>query len=524
MTDRGTEQLLIGALMRNPSVLLQKDKYQLDTSDFEHSLYQYAFYAIANMVQDGIKGAVPAQEIENWLGKESRGKDIYEGTSGRQTLVDALSRAEDTGHNFESLYEQLKKENLIRDLQKANFNTNEFLVDNAKTDEDKIKNDKYNSLRAGDILTSIEDRLLKVKTKYLRGDSSESQTLYEGLEELILSLKESPEIGMPLQGDIFNYVTSGAITGRFYLRSGSSGLGKSRSAMADACYIAFPLRYDWNRGKWISCGHGKKVLFVVTEQEIHEFQKMAVAYISGINERVFKQAVTNQTQDLIIKQAFKIFQKYQHNFHIVRAPSPNITVIKQLIREHVMLHNIKYVWYDYIFESPSLFSEFKGMNLRTDQMLFMFSDAMKNLAVELDIFVMSSTQVNSNSDNSKDIRNEASIAGSRAVINKADMGCIMARPLSEELKALKETTNIHGIPNVVTDIYKNRGGEYTYVRIWSQIDLGTLRKKDLFITDSHLGIIQIPKEDYENSLVTFNTDEEIEEVNELINELNGERI
>ena len=42
------------------------------------------------------------------------------------------------------------------------------------------------------------------------------------------------------------------------------------------------------------------------------------------------------------------------------------------------------------------------------------------------------------------------------------------------------------MPNIVTDVYKNRGGEFTQVRIWSYVDLGTLRKQDLVVTNSRL--------------------------------------
>ena len=120
----------------------------------------------------------------------------------------------------------------------------------------------------------------------------------------------------------------------------------------------------------------------------------------------------------------------------------------------------------------------------------MFSTALKELAVELDIFVMTSTQVNANADDNKNIRNEGSIAGSRAIINKADVGMIMARPTKEEIDILKDIIAINGlIPNIVTDIYKVRSGQYNQVRIWSSVDLGNLRKKDLFMTDSRLDVV-----------------------------------
>lgn len=117
----------------------------------------------------------------------------------------------------------------------------------------------------------------------------------------------------------------------------------------------------------------------------------------------------------------------------------------------------------------------------------MFSTALKDLAVELNVFVMTSTQVNANADNNNNIRNESSIAGSRAVVNKADVGVVMSRPTIEELNFLNEQG--FETPNNVTDVYKVRSGEWTQVRIWSYVDLGNLRKKDLYMTDSRMNIV-----------------------------------
>ena len=47
-------------------------------------------------------------------------------------------------------------------------------------------------------------------------------------------------------------------------------------------------------------------------------------------------------------------------------------------------------------------------------------------------------------------------------------------------------------PNLVTDVYKVREGSWTQTRIWSKINLGTLKKTDLFITDSKM----YPVEDF----------------------------
>lgn len=120
----------------------------------------------------------------------------------------------------------------------------------------------------------------------------------------------------------------------------------------------------------------------------------------------------------------------------------------------------------------------------------MFSTALKDLAVELNVAMFTATQVNAAADDNKNIRNEASLSGGRSTINKADNGAIMARPSKEELETLQPITAKYGTPNVVTDIFKARSGEWTQVRIWSIINLGTMKRKDLFITDARLDVIE----------------------------------
>ena len=73
-------------------------------------------------------------------------------------------------------------------------------------------------------------------------------------------------------------------------------------------------------------------------------------------------------------------------------------------------------------------------------------------------------------------------------------------------------------PTIVCDIYKVRAGEYNQIRIWSDYNLGTLKKKDLFATDSRMNVVPINN--------TFNwevqhTEEEAEEYKKVLGVLNG---
>ena len=153
------------------------------------------------------------------------------------------------------------------------------------------------------------------------------------------------------------------------------------------------------------------------------------------------------------------------------------------------------------------------------EVLLMFATALKDLAVELNVAMFTSTQVNASADDNKNIRNEASLAGGRSTINKADNGAIMARPSNEELETLQPLCDRYGTPNVVTDIFKARSGEWTQVRIWSQVNLGTMKKRDLFITDSRLEPIDGFFEDDVYEMQNWD-DEQFQAINTYINHLN----
>ena len=344
---------------------------------------------------------------------------------------------------------------------------------------------------------------------------TQTSSAFEGIEEIIEDANNNTDIGVPVQGDILNEIISGARLGTLILRSASSGTGKTRQAVGDACLIAYPFRYNTYEQKWEQIGSGQKVMFIATEQTKKEIQRMILAYLTGFNESKFRYGNFSVREKRIIKQALWIMEQYEENFFIVQMPSPRIDLVKNLVREQVMLHGIEYVFYDYVFISPSLLGEFKGVSLRNDEILLMFSTALKELAVELNICMFTSTQVNANADSNTNIRNESSIAGSRAIINKADIGMISARPTKEELDFFSSLGS-QVLPNIVTDIYKVRSGEWNQVRIWSYIDLGTLRKEDLYLTDSRMEIINFDKHFvYEIDWEDVDYTESLKKVNEI---------
>lgn len=516
MVDKSTVLQIFGGLMKHPQYLSESDKYNLTPNDFYYKFDKYVFTAIDSLYRNGAEHIQPI-DVENFLSTNDSAKLIFKQQNGIEYLQDADYLSDP--QNFPYYYKKLKKFNLLTSFQNKGFDVSEWYVEDSISPAAQKVNERFESLEIEDILEGIKKKLLGIEREFIQNDTTETVNVFNGIKDIIEEAEEKIDVGAPLQGEIFNEVCAGARKGIFVLRSGGSGVSKTRQAVGDACYLAFPFRYSEEQNKWVQEGSGKKVLFIATEQSAKEIQKMILAYLTGFNETKFRYGGFTQKEQIIIQQALWVLEQYQDNFYIVRMPNPTIELVKTIVRENVLMHDIEYVFYDYIFISPSLLNEFKGFNLRNDEVLLMFSTALKDLAVELNIFVMTSTQVNANADNNSNIRNESSIAGSRAVINKADIGCIMARPTKEELEFLRTEGGISFEPNIVTDIYKVRSGEWNQVRIWSDVNLGNLRKKDLFVTNARMEVLNVGSQfNYQVSWEDSTVSEHIEQLR-IINEL-----
>ena len=480
---------IFGCLMKNPLFLSQTDKYNLNLTDFSTRFERYIFDAINSIYFNGAK-KVGAIEIENYLSSNAVAEKVFADNNGQDYLKDAEEFAE-VG-NFDYWYNSLKKYNALTELKKKGFDIKRFYNDDL-TDVNAIEtNIKYEDLTIQDIFDSVRRDIVGLEREYVKGDITETQDVFEGLEHLLGTFETHENIGLPLQGKIFNDVMTGARLGTLCLRSGGSGLGKTRNMVADACFMAFPLRFNSNSGEWEQKGNNEKVLYVVSEQTVEEIQSMVLAYITDINESKFDAGALSEFERHIVDQGIEVIKKYRDNFQIIKMPSPTTESVKAIVREECLIHDIRYLFFDYIFVSPALVNEFSGMRLRNDEALLFLTTVLKDLATELNIFVMSGTQVNANADDNKEIRNEASLAGGRSTINKADYGFIMARPTKEELEVLKTiSTELGKEPNIVTDVYKVRKGRWTQVRIWSFFHYGTMRREDLFMTDSKMDTIDM---------------------------------
>ena len=490
LSDKNAVLQVIGSLMKKPSLLSEKDKYNLQPSDFESRFERYIFIAILNSYTNGAQ-TLSEIDIDNYLMEHKDQYLLFQQNNGISYLQDALDMS--TPENFEYYYNRIKKFNCLKDLKKSGFDISEFYEENELNPKQFEINQRFETLKPKDIFDRLKRRIYKVEGEYVEGDASITTDVSVGIDELLEKLKNSPDAGARFQGKYFNTVTRGARKGKYYIVSFPSGGGKTRLLLGEACYLAFPMRYSWESMEWKITGNSEKTLFIATEQTKEEIQTMIVAYLTGINEDVILYGHFTKEQQTIIEEAKEVIKKYKNNLMIVQIPMPSVEIVKSVVRQNCIINDIKNVFFDYIFSNPALLNEFRDLKIREDVALLMLSTALKDLAVEQDVFMMSATQLNSSQDtNEKGIKNQNSIRGSKSIVDKADIAMIGGLVPDDQRDQIAPYVAKYGMPTQVYDVYKVRRGKWTNLKIWSNVDLGTCRRSDVFVTDSNIKEIEVP--------------------------------
>lgn len=480
--DRHTIIQVLGGLMNHPDLLNETDKYNLAPEDFPNSLDKYGFSAIYNLYADGAN-KIHAVDVISLLQENLVAKNLIEKENGVTFFQDCEVNSDEGNFNF--YYNRLKKLNLLREIQLTGRDTNDIFCENPLDDNYVEINEKFQKMSVNDIVNILKSEVANFENKYSYNNLVEESYAADDILELIDEWRKTPEIGYQLQGDIFNTVCRGGRRGKLYLRSAPSSGGKSRQMVGDACNIAYPIRYDRNKGEWVSTGSCEKVLYIMTEQDPEEIKTMILAYLTGYNEEIFLYGTYGEEEMPRIKIAADIMERFKDNMLFARIPDPCSSVVKNLFRKYSIQFGVNIFFYDYIFSSPAMLSEYRDLGLQEHVCLRMFTTTLKNLAIELDAFIMTSTQTNSEDDPKGGFRDFRNLEGSKAIRNLVDLGCIFARVTPDELQLISKFVDNFGLkPNIVTDVYKNRRGRWTNIRIWSYYDYGTCRKQDLFVTSA----------------------------------------
>lgn len=507
--DTNASLYVLSCLMRKP-LLLQDEKYAFVKTDFYKPLQEMVFYAIYNMAQNGVERITP-QDIDLYLKQYSTQYEYYKKEKGYEFVLQCYQTAEGSDEKqFTNYYNRLKKFSVLRDLESIGIDTTQFYDTEKEALNRDLEDEKLNKTSIEEILNVVRNDLVNIENTHIGKDPNIAQNAATGMRDLVKELQERPEVGLPLDGEIVNWTTRGARLGKLYIYSAPSGAGKTRYMVGNACAISLP--YLDENGQVVMRDDFQKVLFVATEMQADEIQTLILAYVSRVNEKTILLGNYTPAELDRVKKALDLIDKYGHNFIIECIPDPSIAMIKARLVKYIIQDDIYYIFYDYIFSSPGLLSEFRDIAVREDVALMMLSNSLKEIAMQYNAFIQSATQLNDGwSKKLIGLRDQNCIRGSKAIADKIDIGFIGVRLEPEEFKQieaiwseLKAQKKFNHDPNLVIDVYKNRRGEMNCVKIFRFFDYATCHCEDLFVTDaSYKGIKNLGTLKFEQTKYDF---------------------
>lgn len=483
---------VIGCVFNNPSILSHDDKYKIYEEDFPDNFHKIIFGSIYKLYESG-SDKITLNNIIDYLAGRPKSASIFNKQKGDEWLLKVSANANES--TFDYYYNRLKKMTLLRAYDSYGIDVSDIYDPDNILDVKKkqMQEDMLDNLTILNIAEKIERKVEAIKFDYASVANVNSYQAGDEIFELLEDLKKYPDVGVPLYGPLINTVTRGARLKKFYLRSAPTGVGKTRSMIADACYIGCNKVYDEYFG-WISTGMAQPTVYITTEQELTEIQTMMLAFLANVNEEHIINGKYEGDEEERVITAANILKSSP--LYIEVLPDFSLEDIEDVIKKNIRDHDVRYVFHDYIHTSLKILAEITqragGIKLREDNILFMLSIRLKDLANKYSVFIMSATQLNSDYQESE-TPDQNLLRGAKSIADKIDYGSILLPVKQRDIDSLETilANNAFEVPQIKISVYKNRKGRYKGIYLWCKADLSTCRIKPMFATGWDYGIIQM---------------------------------
>lgn len=474
---------VIGCVYNNPQILEFEDKYTITDEDFPDEFHRTVFGAIYKIYELGAK-TITLENLADFLSSRPKSAAIYKKNDGDKWLLKVADVASQLSFDF--YYNRLKKMTLLRAYDNYGVDVSDIYDPDNILDIKKkqLQEDLLDNSSLEEIADKVDRKISDIRLKYVDDTTGEAIQAGKGVLQLIQKFKDHPEVGVPLYGRLVNTVTRGARLKKFYLRSAATGIGKTRSMIADACNIACNKIYDESFG-WINNGTSEPTLFITTEQELEEIQTMMLAFLSNVNEEhIINGEYEGDEEERVIK-AGEILESSP--LYVEELSDFSLKDVENVIKKNIRDHDVKYIFHDYIHTSLKILEEITkrsgGVKLREDNILFMLSNKLKDICNQYGVFIMSATQLNGDYQEAK-TPDQNLLRGAKSIADKIDYGSILLSVKEEDIDALDSilSSNIFEKPTIKMSVYKNRRGRYKGIIMWCKADLGTCRIQPMFCT------------------------------------------
>lgn len=483
---------VIGCVYNTPQLLEFEDKYVITEDDFPDDFHKITFGAIFKIHELGAN-KITLESISDFLSTRPKSFAIFKQNKGEEWLSKISENS--ISSTFDYYYGRLKKFTLLRALDHYGFDISDIYdPDNIlDTKKKQAQEELLDNSTLQQIADKIEAKIEKIRMEFVEHENGDAVQAGDGIFDLIQGFKDSPEVGVPLYGNLINTVTRGARLRKFYLRSAATGIGKTRSMIADACYIGCNKIYDETFG-WITTGQAQPTLFIATEQDLGEIQTMMLAFLSNVNEEHILNGLYDGDEEERVIEAANILKNSP--LYVEELPDFSLQDVENKIKKNIRERDILYCFFDYLHTSMKILEEVTrrsgGVKMREDNILFILSTHLKNICNQYGIFIMTATQLNAQYQDAE-TPDQNLLRGAKSIADRIDYGSILLSVKDNDLINLENilSANVFEVPTIKLSIYKNRRGRYKGVYLWCKANLGTCRIQPMFCTDWGYNMINI---------------------------------
>lgn len=478
----------LGAICNDTSILDDKKNRLNPMKDLElNRMHKIIYTAVENIYLNNDVKEVDSVSINMFLSGYPDQHGYYTQHKGDE-LVEKIKETSKIG-SFEMSLNTIKKFTLLREYEKVGFGTKD-IFDTTLIDPIAIslQRKEFDAMNEVDIRNIVKAKMDLIHEN-MQIDTGEMFSFHAGdsIQELIQRCKEEPTWGHSFQSKLFNRIFRGLLGKKVMIRSGSTGSGKSRQMVGDMANISAKMLYDTSTHQWMENKRPASSLFITTELDKDEVQLVLLATVSGVPEDIIKDGHYTPEVEQRLRIAGEviadsdIFFEYASNF--------SLTDLESMIEKNINRHNTGFVFFDYIQITPRYAQEIRkvfGYDLREDQMLNLMVSGLKNMANKYDIFILTATQLN-RSHKSDEYPDATHLRGGQATADKADYGIITMRASAKDKEKLKNLMASNqkfncSMPTHGHHVFKNRGGKYTGIIIWVNMNLDNMIIEDCFVT------------------------------------------
>lgn len=498
---------VLAGLISNP--LFYTDvSYSFDIADFPEQFHKVVFGAVDHLIKGGMT-KIDYYDIDNYLKPYAVAYKIFTDNRGIEYIQKAL-QLYDSG-KFDYSYNNLKKYSLLAKMNELGIDTKRIYdPDILETRANAAMQVKFDAMSVSDILLTVETDLMHLRDNFVPHSTLEEGSMADGIAETIKECRVAPMMGLPFTSPKLTTIYLGARKGCFYLESADTGVGKSRHMNAEACHLAYPWYYDLQQKMWVNTGLRQRVLFISTELERKQQQRMCLAYISGVEENKIILNHCTPEENARVDRAGQIMEEYKDNLFFLPMSVFTADSLSKSILEYNLIHHVEYVFFDYLMSNEEMLSEgsrkMKVANIREDMLLFDVSTMLKELTKTKHIMIWTATQLSGDISQASFL-DKYCIRGAKSIADKGEDCAIFAdvrdvdKPMIElfcpKAKAFLQagklqTTDDPTIPNAVFHIYKTRDGKYGKIKLFVHFDRGTCRLYDCFAVDTEGHRVDIP--------------------------------